>query len=443
VAETAVLGISKKDIFKRAVILLFFFCMPFYEKPSILIFDVSFFGINFAFKPIYPAIVFLFIFAFPGSKERRGLISALINRNRCIYSGFLLYFVFAILPHFFYEAPGKNTYLVLLVNLSIFFMIPVFIRNMEECITAFWAFSVGALIYSSNVMHSLESPDIVMQNLYGLGLSFTFFMLMFLLILQLIKQNDIFRCASFWLFTVCIWFILLDRSRGCWVGIAVGALFYFVLLSRQIGENERKILKNIYKVSVLALCIFVIFMILTPETVSIFKSLFSWSYSEMKPYSSKYDPLVGYGDNMFIKRLFFFLSFNRTVAWRKVLTDYLPGIVFLGKGINFDLPPLGVHSLYFKTLLSSGLTGLTFLILFVVFIFRRLVFLLRSGISLIEKKYYIIIICSMVSWLTHGITESVVNEFSIWMVLGLAMVDFKECPGARDASGMPEARHIA
>jgi len=410
---------------EKILLPMLFFLIPFYEKPCVLFFDLDLFGISFVFKPVYLAAAAAFAVLLLDAGFA-GRIKDVLSPNKSQLFMLLLLLMFLMVPEFLgNNISGKRTFIIIVFNSLLVFLIPLLIREESDIVTALVSFVLGTMIYSSAMLVTMKGLRTLHEGRYGLGLSFSFFMCIFMVVYGICRNRKI-LARTFILFTaVNIMLLVLDRSRSAWVGIFSGfsllAIYALYDFFRYGNTISRRLL-------MVVLCVAVYFTaaVSTSNFAKYeFRSLYKWAGKDLTstfhPGDHPIDPEVKKIHSTVLRRFLFFMRSDRTVPWRIVFTEYFPGLLFAGRGVNFDVYN-GIHSVYLKIITSAGMTGFLTFVMFIIFIFRALAGKMRDTRDSVIKCFYLAIACSTVNWLVHGAAAMALIESSIWMVLGLALV---------------------
>ena len=394
---------------KRILLSIVCFGAAFYERPSSLIFDTNLLGINFSFKPVYLGVSLLLLLFL--TRPRHYLLNIIkkIEENTWFYIFSTFLVISFIVPGIIYPSSDKFTFFIFLINFSILLMLPAFIEDKKDLLVVLWSFVLGVIIYSSSTINNILYLVPFQENQYGLGLAFSIFVCIFLTVKYLIEKKYLYVALYALLTFLSVYFMVLDRSRGSWVGFGVGIILLILFGFIQLFKKDTKTAIKILGVSVATLVMF-LGVVFNTRFISQFESLYTWNAPVTVEEGGQ--PLAG------------FLKERRINAWKEVVNTHFSEVKVVGKGINFDATE-GVHNTYLKTLISAGLPGLIAFLLMILTITKKLLIKSFSGIS--SKKtsmnnvYSICILAGILTWLVHGVTDSILLESSIWLVLAFAI----------------------
>ena len=216
--------------------------------------------------------------------------------------------------------------------------------------------------------------------------------------------------------------IIVTLSKSAWIGFIITYPMFFTSVMMFFKGKKEIFRKKIIIISLSG----IVCIILALNFYRMFAGEMGGISNLFKPY-----PIVSYLDpsteaikSPIIKNFYYFLGHERTILWRESIKIFLSD-PFKGYGINYfpvkGMP--GVHNSFLRVMLASGIIGTMFYLLGWILIFICLIKKIKRVSDWRLKVFYIAIFWSFVSWQIQGLSQTLINNYIIWLFIAISFLD--------------------
>jgi len=320
------------------------------------------------------------------------------------YFSYMLFFALAV-PYFDYKKVSDLYFKFIFFTFSLFSLIAIYIYISKNFFMFFKHQGTGDTFTAFNYAHNASGSVYAVVSI-------------FLIVFFLREQGMKLKILYAIMLVLCLVGLFLTKSRGSYVGFAIGTLLV-------LWFNFRSIKKFI--ISILTVIVVSIPLIFISDAFKRITQIFdfkeaniSWRFVlwERALYMFKQSPIFGIGfgrfnDIDFSSRFndFSFENLHVFIGYPKVVSFFMDS--------NYDFSNAHAHNSYLQYLAETGIVGLGLLILFWVFVFKRILIAYNTVSDEYSKKIFLCSLGSIAALFALAISENYFSAATVMMCISM------------------------
>jgi len=310
---------------------------------------------------------------------------------------YLPFFALAV-PYFNYKKVSSLYFKIIFIVFTAFALIGIYGYVTKSYFLVFKEYSVGVYFQALNFSHNSTG------SVYALVCTF-------LLIFFLKEKKKLCKVLYSIALLICLSGLFFAKSRGSYVGFAIGAVFVFWMHYRSIGKFVRAVLVT------LVASIPLLFITGTHRRVM---QIFDFSEGNIRIRFVLWEKAW----NLFTQSPVFGVGFGRyndvNAMSAKRLVGF-PEIASFFMEHNFDFSFGHAHNAYFQFLAETGIVGLGLLFLFWTLCFRKIARGYTATNDEFSKKIFLSSLSSIVVLFSLSLTENYLSATTAMMCISMVV----------------------
>jgi len=323
------------------------------------------------------------------------------------YFSYMLFFALAI-PYFNYKKVANLYFKFIFFTFSAFSLIAIYMYLSKNFFTFFKHQGTGDTFTALNFAHNASGSAYAVVSI-------------FLIVFLLKEQKNKLKILYAIMVVLCLVGLFLTKSRGSYVGFAVGALVV-------IWFNFRSIKKFI--ISILVMIVISIPIIFVSDAFKRITQIFdfkegniSWRFVlwERALYMFRQSPIFGIGFGRFNDIGFPSARLNDFSFERLHFFGGYPKIVSFFMNPNYDFSNAHAHNSYLQYLAETGIVGLGLLVFFWIFVFKKMLRAYNTVEDNFSKKIFLCSMGSIIALFTLAISENYFSAATVMMCISMVV----------------------
>ena len=410
----------------KNIIYLLVLCAPFYEIFPPLYIKTHIAEIGMTIKPFFLVeiiLIFFVLFDF----IRNGIDLKSVPRDQRFMV--LSFAVFCGLSFLFtatteaQEGGRRFTELNMMINVALLFCLPYFYRlkkiDVSKMLAGFSLSLLFVITFFTMYPGEVGREEMFFMQMVATFLSMTAPIISAGILFYNKSRDNILYGTSF---IVLIIMLSLTVSKSAWLGFifpySTFIVCAWILLAKEKKLDRRKFYFIFCSIAICIAAFFISNQVIRDEILGVA------NLAQTEKVYNMEDPALREIQNIYVRNAYYIIGHQRTILWREAFQQFMRS-PFRGYGLNYIVVAgmQGVHNSYVRVLAASGLLGSISFIGAVYLLVKTVLQKIFISLDWRKKLFFIAILCSIFSWLIQGIFQTVLNDYIIWMVLALALLN--------------------